>query len=61
DESHHARYVRALLDRWAEEGWADVVRTAQEATDAREAGAREWAAERLEAERLREEGKLSAT
>jgi rubrerythrin len=61
DESHHARYVRALLDRWAEEGWADVVREAQEATDVREAGAREWAAERLEAERLREEGKLSAT
>jgi rubrerythrin len=61
DESHHAGYVRKLLDRWAEEGWADEVREAQEATEAREAKAREWAAERLEAERLREEGKLSAT
>ena len=55
------RDVRALLDRWAEEGWGDAVREAQEATDAREERAREWAAERLEAERLREEGKLSAT
>jgi hypothetical protein len=61
DESHHAAYVRKLLDRWAQEGWADAVREAQEATDAREASAREWAAERLEAERLREEGKLSPT
>ena len=58
DESHHARYVRVLLDRWAEEGWADAVREAQEATDKREAWAREWAAERLEAERLREEGRV---
>jgi rubrerythrin len=61
DESHHAAYVRKLLDRWAQEGWADAVREAQEATDAREASAREWAAERLEAERLRDEGKLPAT
>lgn len=61
DESHHAGYVRKLLDGWAQEGWADEVRAAQEATDAREGRAREWAAERLEAERLREEGKLSAT
>jgi rubrerythrin len=61
DESHHAGYVRTLLDGWAAEGWGDVVREAKEATDAREATAREWAAERLEAERLREEGKLSAT
>ena len=61
DESHHARYVRTLLDRWAEEGWGDEVREAQEATDAREAKARDRAAERLEAERLREEGKLSAS
>ena len=57
DESHHARYVRDLLDRWAADGWADAVREAQEATDAREAAAREWAAERLEAERLRDEGR----
>ena len=56
DESHHARYVRQLLDEWAADGWGDEVREAQEATDAREAKAREWAAERLEAERLREEG-----
>jgi rubrerythrin len=57
DESHHARYVRTLLDGWAEAGWGDAVREAQEATDAREARAREWAAERLEAERLRAEGR----
>jgi rubrerythrin len=60
DESHHAAYVRTLLDRWAAEGWGDVVRQAQEATDAREASAREWAAERLDAERLRDEGAFSA-
>jgi hypothetical protein len=53
--------VRTLLDHWAEEGWGDAVREAQEATDAREAKARDWAAERLEAERLREERKLSAS
>lgn len=61
DESHHARYVRKLLDRWAEEGWGEHVRAAQEATEAREAKAREWAAERLEAERLRERGELPAS
>jgi rubrerythrin len=60
DESHHARYVRTLLDRWAAEGWEEVVRTSQHETDAREERARAWAAERLEAERLREEGKLPA-
>jgi rubrerythrin len=60
DESHHARYVRKLLDRWAEEGWGDVVREAEEATAAREAWAREWAAERLEAERRRDRGELPA-
>ena len=58
DESHHARYVRQLLDEWAADGWGDEVREAQEATEAREAKAREWAAERLEAERLREEGRV---
>ncbi len=58
DESHHARYVRALLDRWAQEGWGDAVREAEEATARREAWAREWAAERLEAERLRAEGRV---
>jgi hypothetical protein len=61
DESHHAGYVRKLLDRWAQEGWADAVREAQEATDAREERARAWAAERLEAERMREEGERSPT
>jgi rubrerythrin len=60
DESHHASYVRALLDQWAAEGWAEEVREAAEATDAREGKAREWAAERLEAERLRDEGRLPA-
>lgn len=60
DESHHARYVRGLLDQWAEEGWGDVVREAEEATAKREAWAREWAAERLEAERLRDKGELPA-
>ena len=58
DESHHARYVRTLLDGWAADGWAEEVRAAQEATDAREASAREWAAERLDAERLRDEGRV---
>jgi hypothetical protein len=58
DESHHARYVRRLLDRWAEEGWGDAVREARRATEEREARARAWAAERLEAERLRDEGAL---
>lgn len=58
DESHHAAYVRKLLDRWAEEGWGEIVRQAREATDAREARAREWAAERLEAERMRDQGRL---
>jgi hypothetical protein len=61
DESHHAAYVRTLLDQWAQEGWADEVKAAQEATDAREGKAREWAAERLEAERLRDQGALPAS
>jgi hypothetical protein len=35
DESHHARDVRALLDRWAEEGWGDAVREAERLRDSR--------------------------
>jgi len=60
DESHHAKYVRKLLDQWAENGYGDEVRGAEEATREREAKAREWAAERLEAERLRDRGELPA-
>lgn len=54
DESHHARYVRGLLDEWAEGEYGDVVRRAEADTAAREERARGWAAERMEAERLRE-------
>jgi len=61
DESHHAKYVRKLLDQWAENGYGDEVRGAEEATREREAKARDWAAERLEAERLRDRGELPAT
>jgi rubrerythrin len=60
DESHHARYVRTLLDEWAADGWGEVVREAERATAERESRAREWAAERLEAERLRDAGELPA-
>lgn len=60
DESHHARYVRKLLDGWAASGWADEVRAAESATAAREGMARRWAAERLDAERLRDRGELPA-
>jgi rubrerythrin len=60
DESHHARYVRNLLDEWKEGEYGDVVERAEADTAEREARAREWAAERMEAERLRERGELPA-
>ncbi len=60
DESHHAKYVRALLDEWKDGEHGDVVRAAEADTAAREASARIWAAERMEAERLREKGELPA-
>jgi rubrerythrin len=60
DESHHARYVRRLLDEWKAGEYGDIVRQAEADTAAREARAREWAAERMEAERLRERGELPA-
>ncbi|MBI2684243.1 MAG: ferritin-like domain-containing protein [Actinobacteria bacterium] len=60
DESHHAKYVKNLLEEWRVGEYGAVVRQAEADTERREAVAREWAAERLEAERLRDRGELPA-